>query len=557
MLKHLYISNFTLINELDMNFNPGFSVITGETGAGKSIIIGAVSMLLGNRADLKMIRNGKDKCIVEAVFSISDYDQDFINRFLTDNDLDNNGDECILRREININGKNRAFINDTPVILASLKELGEHLLDIHSQHQNLMLNKEDFQLSVIDVFAQNKKILAEYQDLFKKYKSEAGKLEELQAAISRIKENEDFLQFQNKELSEANLEEGEQESLEQQSELLTHAEEIKNTLYNADSLLSSDEHNIITQLRSISDSMNNIQNVYPDAEVLTNRLNDCVIELKDISREIVSHVEDIDYDPEKLQAINSRLDTIYTLEKKYHTSNIPDLIKKHEEIKSQLSRIDNFDVDFKAQQDKVDRLKESCLKKANALTASRQKAARKVEKELAARLIPLGIPNVKFKIDMTQQKELTAKGLDRITYLFSSNSSSSLSPIAQVASGGEVSRVMLSLKAMMSRVTGLPTIIFDEIDTGVSGRVAEQMAHIMKEMGDNKHQVICITHLPQIAAIGSTHYKVTKTETSQGTNSLMTLLSPEERVKEIAQMLSGSDISIAAIENARTLLKLN
>lgn len=557
MLKHLYISNFTLINELDMNFNPGFSVITGETGAGKSIIIGAVSMLLGNRADVKMIRNGKDKCIVEAVFSISDYDQDFINRFLTDNDLDNNGDECILRREININGKNRAFINDTPVILASLKELGEHLLDIHSQHQNLMLNKEDFQLNVIDVFAQNKKILAEYQDLFKKYKSEAGKLEELQAAISRIKENEDFLQFQNKELSEANLEEGEQESLEQQSELLTHAEEIKNTLYNADSLLSSDEHNIITQLRSISDSMNNIQNVYPDAEVLTNRLNDCVIELKDISREIVSHVEDIDYDPEKLQAINSRLDTIYTLEKKYHTSNIPDLIKKHEEIKSQLSRIDNFDVDFKAQQDKVDRLKESCVKKANALTVSRQKAARKIEKELAARLIPLGIPNVKFKIDMTQQKELTTKGLDRITYLFSSNSSSSLSPIAQVASGGEVSRVMLSLKAMMSRVTGLPTIIFDEIDTGVSGRVAEQMAHIMKEMGDNKHQVICITHLPQIAAIGSTHYKVTKTETSQGTNSLMTLLSLEERVKEIAQMLSGSDISIAAIENARTLLKLN
>lgn len=557
MLKHLYISNFTLINELDMDFNPGFSVITGETGAGKSIIIGAVSMLLGNRADVKMIRNGKDKCIVEAVFSIPDYDQDFINRFLTDNDLDNNGDECILRREININGKNRAFINDTPVILASLKELGEHLLDIHSQHQNLMLNKEDFQLSVIDVFAQNKKVLAEYQNLFKNYKSEACKLEELQAAISRIKENEDFLQFQNKELSEANLEEGEQESLEQQSELLTHAEEIKNTLYNADSVLSSDEHNIITQLRSLSDSMNNIQNVYPDAESLTNRLNDCVIELKDISREIVSHVEDIDYDPEKLQAINSRLDTIYTLEKKYHTGNIPDLIKKHEEIKSQLSRIDNFDVDFKAQQDKVDRLKESCLKKANALTVSRQKAARKIEKELAARLIPLGIPNVKFKIDMTQQKELTTKGLDRITYLFSSNSSSSLSPIAQVASGGEVSRVMLSLKAMMSRVTGLPTIIFDEIDTGVSGRVAEQMAHIMKEMGDNKHQVICITHLPQIAAIGSTHYKVTKTETSQGTNSLMTLLSPEERVKEIAQMLSGSDISSAAIENARTLLKLN
>lgn len=557
MLKHLYISNFTLIDELDIAFNSGFSVITGETGAGKSIIIGAVSMLLGNRTDVKMIKNGKDKCIVEAIFSISDYDHDFIDHFLKDNDLDSNGDECILRREININGKNRAFINDTPVRLSSLKELGEHLMDIHSQHQNLMLNKEDFQLNVIDIFAQNKKILTEYQDLFNTYKSEVCKLNELHNTIIRIKENEDFLHFQNKELSEANLEDGEQEFLEQQSELLTHAEEIKSTLFNTDNILSNDEHNVISVLKNTAESMNNIQTVYPNAEVFSDRLNNCIIELKDISREIISQIEDIDYDPNKLQVINSRLDTIYTLEKKYHTDNIADLIKKHKEIKEQLSQIDNFDAELAAQQHKVEKLEESCIKKANLLTESRQKAARKMEKELASRLIPLGIPNARFEIDITKQPTLTAKGGDKITYLFSSNSGTLLNPIAQVASGGEISRVMLSIKAMMSKVTGLPTIIFDEIDTGVSGRVAEQMAHIMKEMGDDKHQVICITHLPQIAAIGTTHYKVTKTETSKGTNSLMRPLSSEERIKEIAQMLSGTDISSAAIENAKTLLKLN
>lgn len=557
MLKHLYISNFTLIDELDIAFNSGFSVITGETGAGKSIIIGAVSMLLGNRADVKMIKNGKDKCIVEAIFSISDYDHDFIDHFLKDNDLDSNGDECILRREININGKNRAFINDTPVILSSLKELGEHLMDIHSQHQNLMLNKEDFQLNVIDIFAQNKKILTEYQDLFNTYKSEVCKLNELHNTIIRIKENEDFLHFQNKELSEANLEDGEQEILEQQSELLTHAEEIKSTLFNTDNILSNDEHNVISVLKNTAESMNNIQTVYPNAEVFSDRLNNCIIELKDISREIISQIEDIDYDPNKLQVINSRLDTIYTLEKKYHTDNISDLVKKHKEIKEQLSQIDNFDAELAAQQHKVEKLEESCIKKANLLTESRQKAARKMEKELASRLITLGMPNARFEIDITKQPTLTAKGGDKITYLFSSNSGTLLNPIAQVASGGEISRVMLSIKAMMSKVTGLPTIIFDEIDTGVSGRVAEQMAHIMKEMGDDKHQVICITHLPQIAAIGTTHYKVTKTETSKGTNSLMRPLSSEERIKEIAQMLSGTDISSAAIENAKTLLKLN
>lgn len=557
MLKHLYISNFTLIDELDITFNSGFSVITGETGAGKSIIIGAVSMLLGNRADVKMIKSGKDKCVVEAIFSISDYDLDFIDRFLEDNNLDSNGSECILRREINTNGKNRAFINDTPVTLSILKSLGEHLMDIHSQHQNLMLNKEDFQLNVIDIFAQNSAILTEYQNLYKSYKDEVCKLNELQDTIARIKENEDFLKFQNKELSDANLEDGEQEHLEQQSEVLTHAEEIKSALFNVDGILSSDEHNIISMLKNATDSMYNIQTVYPDAENLAERLNSCLIELKDISREVMSHTDGIDYDPDKLQYINARLDTIYTLENKYHVDSVSELITKHEEIESQLSKIDNFDTELAERQDKVKELKAACIRHAGLLTESRRKAANRLEKELASRLVPLGIPNIRFKIEMTLQKELTAKGLDKVTYLFSSNTSSPLQPIAQVASGGEISRVMLSLKAMMSKVAGLPTIIFDEIDVGVSGRVAEQMAHIMRELGDSNHQVICITHLPQIAAIGTSHYKVTKTETAEGTNSRMSALSYEERVREIAQMLSGTDISGAAIENARALLKQN
>lgn len=557
MLKHLYISNFTLIDELDITFNSGFSVITGETGAGKSIIIGAVSMLLGNRADVKMIKSGKDKCVVEAIFSISDYDLDFIDRFLEDNNLDSNGSECILRREINTNGKNRAFINDTPVTLSILKSLGEHLMDIHSQHQNLMLNKEDFQLNVIDIFAQNSAILTEYQNLYKSYKDEVCKLNELQDTIARIKENEDFLKFQNKELSDANLEDGEQEHLEQQSEVLTHAEEIKSALFNVDGILSSDEHNVISMLKNATDSMYNIQTVYPDAENLAERLNSCLIELKDISREVMSHTDGIDYDPDKLQYINARLDTIYTLENKYHVDSVSELITKHEEIESQLSKIDNFDTELAERQDKVKELKAACIRHAGLLTESRRKAANRLEKELASRLVPLGIPNIRFKIEMTLQKELTAKGLDKVTYLFSSNTSSPLQPIAQVASGGEISRVMLSLKAMMSKVAGLPTIIFDEIDVGVSGRVAEQMAHIMRELGDSNHQVICITHLPQIAAIGTSHYKVTKTETPEGTNSRMSALSYEERVREIAQMLSGTDISGAAIENARALLKQN
>lgn len=553
MLKHLYISNFTLIDELDISFYPGFSVITGETGAGKSIIVGAVGLLLGNRADIKMIKIGKSKCIVEAVFSIGDNEQ--INKFFDEKDLDNDCPECILRREINSNGKSRAFVNDTPVVLPVLKELGGLLLDIHSQHQNIMLGDDDFQLNVIDLFANNKAILDDYMKSFQEYKNLETKLEELKFYIEKNKTNEDFLRFQQKELTEARLmNSDEQEDLERLSEQMSHSEEIKDGLYSADQILSNEENGVVLQLRNILYLLKNVEKIYPVASDLYSRIDNCFIELKDISREFTICMDNIEYDPNRLSEINERLDLIYALEKKYHVVSIADLRNKLSEIETQLSRIENFDDEMTQLETLLVRKKTECNKKAEKLSDLRKKAALKIESELSKRLVPLGIPNIRFKIDISQTDILGKKGTDKVVFLFSSNSSSPLMPVSQVASGGEISRVMLSLKAMMSHVIGFPTIIFDEIDTGVSGRVSEKMAHIMKEMGNNNHQVICITHLPQIAAIGDTHYKVVKIESENGTSSVISMLSKEERITEIAQMLSGSDITRAAIDNAKSLL---
>ncbi len=553
MLKHLYINNFTLIDQLDISFYPGFSVITGETGAGKSIIIGAVGLLLGNRADAKMIKSGKNKCVVEAVFSTEDNDK--VNRFFETNDLDYDHTECILRREINASGKSRAFINDTPVVISLLKELGGLLLDIHSQHQNMLLSNDDFQLNVVDSFANNKDILDNYLKSFQEYKCLETKLEELTANIERNRQNEDFLRFQQKELTEATFEQtDEQEELERISEVMTHAEEIKESLYSAHEYLNNEDTGIITQLRNTLGLLDNVSKVYPKASELRERVDNCFIELKDIGRECSICIDDIDYDPAQLSKINERLDLIYTLEKKYHVETIAELIDKLSEINTQLSQIDNFDDEKSQLETMLSEKKSECEKKARHLSSLRKKAALTIEKELALRLVPLGIPNVRFKIDITPTDTLGRKGCDKVIFLFSSNTSSPLMPVSQVASGGEISRVMLSIKALMSHITGSPTIIFDEIDTGVSGRISEKMAHIMKEMSGNNHQVICITHLPQIAAVGDTHYKVVKTETENGTSSVISQLSAEDRVTEIAQMLSGSDISQAAIDNAKSLL---
>lgn len=555
MLKKLDIRNFTLIDHLEMALYPGFSVITGETGAGKSIVIGAIGLLLGNRADAKQVKRGCDKCIIEATFDLSIYHSDVLKDFFEDNDLDYEPEECLLRREVNANGKSRAFINDTPVTLALMRELGEQLIDVHSQHQNLLLSKEDFQLNVVDIIARDRQQLADYRAAFAEYRSAQRRLEELREQIATSRDNEDFLRFQQKELSEANLASGEQEQLEQEAELMSHAEDIKRALHEADYGLSGDDTGIVNLTRSIAAQLRSVADVYPEAQELAERLESCFVELKDISQEIASKVDDVEYDPQRFNLITQRLDTIYTLQQKFHVQTVDELLDRLNGINAQLDNIDNSDEELQELERSVEKLHAVCVEKAAVLTGMRRKSATMVEQELSKLLVPLGIPKVRFKVDVSPA-DLSTNGADKVMFLFSANSSTDMQPVSQVASGGEIARVMLSLKAMISKAIGLPTIIFDEIDTGVSGRVAEQMAHIMRDMGKANRQVLCITHLPQIAAAGSTHYKVAKQETEQGTVSTMTQLSDEQRITEIAQMLSGSDVSQAAVDNAKSLLAL-
>ena len=552
MLKHLYIKNFTLIDELDIDLFKGFSVITGETGAGKSIILGAIGLLLGQRADSKAIKQGADKCVIEAQFDLSRYD---MQDFFVENDIEYDADETIIRRELTAAGKSRAFINDTPVQLSMLKELGERLVDVHSQHQNLLLNKQDLQMSVVDIIADDARQQAQYQQAFNAYHTAMKELETLRDDIERNRQNFDFLQFQCDELTHANLHEGEQEELEQQSDTMAHAEDIKSALYTADNALSAEGTGVVESLRNSLSALRGIERVLPAAEEFIQRIDSTYIELKDLAQDISSQLERVDFDPAELDAVNNRLDRLYDLEKKYHVETVSELIEKRDELQRQLSNIENSDEALAELETRCQQLKADAQKQADALTKLRTKAARQVEKELQTRLVPLGMPNVRFSIEMTTI-ELGHNGQDKIAFLFSANTSTPLQPVSQVASGGEIARVMLSLKAMISGAVKLPTIIFDEIDTGVSGKIAEQMAQIMQEMGRNDRQVISITHLPQIAALGAVHYKVEKEDTAQGTTSRMRQLSADERITEIAQMLSGSDISDAAIQNAKQLLKV-
>ena len=552
MLKHLYIKNFTLIDELDIDLYQGFSVITGETGAGKSIILGAIGLLLGQRADSKAIKQGAEKCVIEAQFDLSRYGME---DFFSENDIEYDAGETIIRRELTAAGKSRAFINDTPVQLSMLKELGERLVDVHSQHQNLLLNKQDFQLSVVDIIADDASQLAQYQQKYQEYHAATQELETLRDDIERNRQNLDFLQFQYDELQQAKLQEGEQEELEQKSDTMTHSEDIKSALYTADSALSAESSGIVDSLHSSLSALRSIERVLPEAVEFVERIESSYIELKDLAQDISSQLERIDFDPAELDAVNNRLDRLYDLEKKYHADTVEELIQKRDELEHQLSNIENGDEAVEALEARCRQLKAECEKQADALTKLRTKAAREIEKDLQSRLVPLGMPNVRFSVEITKGP-LGHNGQDKVAFLFSANTSTPLQPVSQVASGGEIARVMLSLKAMISGAVKLPTIIFDEIDTGVSGKIAEWMAQIMQEMGNHERQVISITHLPQIAALGAVHYKVEKKETPQGTTSHMSQLSPEERINEIAQMLSGSDISDAAIENAKQLLRL-
>lgn len=553
MLKQLYIQNFTLIDEMNILFHPGFSVITGETGAGKSIILGALGLLKGNRADTKQIRQGEERCVIEAHFDIRQYN---LKDFFLENDLDDDPHDCILRREININGKSRAFINDTPASLTVMKDLGERLIDIHSQHQNLLLNKEDFQLHVVDILTKDEDTLRKYQESYQKYKKEQTILEEMIAKVSKDQENEDYLRFQLQELSDAELSEGEQEMLEQEISTLEHAEEIKSALYLSQNLISNESNGIIETLNQVSQQLQKIEQIYTPVQEISQRMESCYIEMKDLLQEITAQGEQVSYNPQQLEQSQARLDTINSLEHKYHVASIAELITYQQKIQEQINLLDHSDEEIQKQKDIVAKLLDNCTQQAERLTTIRKRAAKTFESEMKARLVPLGIPKINFKVDI-KPKELSPNGKDSVSFLFSANTNSPLSPVSQVASGGEIARVMLSLKAMISGAVKLPTIIFDEIDTGVSGSVAEKMAHIMDEMGNNHRQVISITHLPQIAALGKNHYKVSKTETPNGTISNMTPLNEQQRIEEIAQMLSGSNITKAALANARELLNVN
>lgn len=552
MIKQLHIQNFTLIDELNIDFHSGFSVITGETGAGKSIILGAIGLLLGNRADMKQIKAGADKCVVEAHFDLSQYK---LEEFFEEEDIDYDPTDTILRREITSKGKSRAFINDTPAALSSMKRLGEHLIDVHSQHQNLLLQKENFQLNVVDIIAHNADKMAEYKLQFQQYQQLSKQLQQLIDDIANSKQQEEYLTFQFNELEKAQLNNpDEQYELEQKIQELSHVEDIKSALFGADSILNADEMGIDNLLRQASNHLHNIEHVYPDASELAERIDSSRIELQDIAHDISVKAERVDFDPEEFERMNNRIDTINSLEQKYHVNDLASLIETKQNIEEQLNNISHGDEEVEELQKKVQQQHDKCQQLAAQLTTLRKKAGAIVEKEMQQLLVPLGIPHVRFKVDI-QPKELSLDGADSVSFLFSANTSTPLQPVSNVASGGEIARVMLSLKAMISNAVKLPTIIFDEIDTGVSGRIAEKMAQIMQEMGQEGRQVISITHLPQIAAMGTTHYKVSKEETVQGTISHMRQLNIDERIDEIAQMLSGSEITPEAINNARALIK--
>ncbi|HIZ92442.1 MAG TPA: DNA repair protein RecN [Candidatus Bacteroides merdavium] len=553
MLRSLYIQNYALIEKLDIGFDSGFSVITGETGAGKSIILGAIGLLLGQRADVKSIRKGASKCIIEARFDVSAYG---MQPFFEANELEYE-DECILRRELYASGKSRAFINDTPASLVQMKELGELLIDVHSQHQNLLLNKEGFQLNVLDLLAHDDAELAAYQKLYNDWRQARQDLEALVARAEQSRADEDYIRFQLEQLEEANLTDGEQEELEQEAEILTHAEDIKAGLYRAGQALNADEGGVLGALKDCQNTMMGLRSVFAPAGELADRLDSAYIELKDISQEVADKEEEVEFNPVRLDEVNARLNLIYSLQQKHRVDTVKALLSLQENYALQLSAITSSDEDIARLEAQVKELFSQVIAQAQVLTEARTRAAREVERQMAARLVPLGMPNVRFQVEMGVRKEPGVHGADTVNFLFSANKNGVLQNISSVASGGEIARVMLSVKAMIAGAVKLPTIVFDEIDTGVSGEIADRMADIMQEMGDNDRQVISITHLPQIAARGRAHYKVYKEDNEVETNSHIRRLTDDERVEELAHMLSGATLTEAALNNARALLKLD
>ena len=552
MLRNLHIQNYALIESLDLDFAEGFSVITGETGAGKSILLGAIGLLTGQRAETAAIRSGANKCIVEGTFDVEGYG---LEELFEENDIEYDA-ECLVRREIAATGKSRAFINDTPVSLTILKQLGERLIDIHSQHQNLLLNSEGFQLGVLDTLCTDKSVKEHYTQAYHHYREVSAQLEALQAQLTGDQGDEEYIRFQLQQFDEWRLKEGEQEELEQELDVLTHAEDIKAGLYRISAALSGDEGGQTSALRSTASALRSLISIYPQAEEWHERMESLYIELKDIADEVADAEERITYDPERQAWVEGRLDTIYTAQQKHRVGTIAELLEIEQRYRDTLDRIDDS-AERIADMERQKAAAYAALQEAGAcLTAQRSEVARTFEKEIASRLVELGIPNTRFAVDITPRRQSDATGADSVAFLFSANKNGTLQDIAEVASGGEISRIMLSLKSIIAAAKALPTLIFDEIDTGVSGTIAASMADIMEEIASHGRQVISITHLPQIAAKGTAHYKVYKEDTADATVSHIRCLTTDERISELAQMMSAGTLTEAAINNAREMLGL-
>ncbi|WP_286007683.1 DNA repair protein RecN [Barnesiella viscericola] len=553
MIKKLSVSNYTLIDELHIDFEPGFSVITGETGAGKSIILGALSLILGQRADLKSLRHSDEKAVIEGVFDIASY---HLRDFFDENELDYDEGECILRREILPSGKSRAFINDTPVSVAQLKALGEQLIDIHSQHQNLLLADSRFQLRVVDTMAGDAALLADYREHYHRWRERLQAFARLQEENRTGREEEDYLRYQLGQLDEAQLKEGEQEELEGELQTLQHAEEIKNELAVLQTCLHGEETGVVSLLNAALSRMKSLSRLYPEVDEWIGRLESDYIDLKDIATTVDRSQENLNIDPERLAWVENRLDTYYSLQQKHRVSNAAELLALRDSFAERLARIENYDEELAALKRQVEEQEQQVRDLAARLTEVRQQSAAGISQTLTERVKPLGMPHLQFEIEVAPRPQLDETGGDAIRFLFSANKNQPLQPVSEVASGGEISRLMLSLKALVAHAMALPTIIFDEVDTGVSGEIADKMARIMREMAQCM-QVISITHLPQVAAWGQTHYRVYKSDTDTATATHLVRLTDKQRVEEIARMLSGSSLTAAALDNARELLKRN
>lgn len=552
MLRNLHIQNYALIESLDLDFASGFSVITGETGAGKSILLGAIGLLTGQRAEIAAIRTGAAKCIVEGTFGVEGYD---LEPLFEEHDIEYDT-ECIVRREIAATGKSRAFINDTPVPLTVLKQLGERLIDIHSQHQNLLLNSEGFQLGVLDTLSTNTMAKEQYAQAYRHYREVSAQLDALRTQLTGDQGDEEYIRFQLQQFDGWRLQEGEQEELEQELEVLTHAEDIKESLYRINAALSGDEGDHTSALRSTTSALRSLTAIYPAAQEWHERMESLYIELKDIAAEVADAEERISFDPERQAWVEERLDTIYTAQQKHRVSSVAELLEIEQRFRDTLNRIDESAERIEAMEQALATAHTALLEAGAQLTAQRTTVARSFEKEIASHLIELGIPNTRFAVDITPRRQPDATGADNVAFLFSANKNAALQDIAQVASGGEISRIMLSLKSIIAAAKALPTLIFDEIDTGVSGTIAARMADIMEGIARHGRQVISITHLPQIAAKGTTHYKVYKEDTADATVSHIRPLTTDERINELAHMMSAGTLTEAAINNAKELLKL-